>query len=321
MKRIFLLFFMYCFVAAQNDDIYQDDLGEGVSEESPSAAVVETENGENSEPSYYTTPAADGPDILEPSPAKKPGRAGSIASKPVTKNYSSSPDFDIDEARVQESPDIPLFSHKHHIEDVGAECVQCHQTLFSELVRGYKVGPSMKEICGQCHNGSDAPAELLAGFSSEKKYVKVTMPLFSHTDHLQNTEKCDICHKDIYKELKKIKKVPPMQLCMDCHNNRKANASCTVCHENPDNIKPRSHNPRWVYRNGHGTEARYNQKGCRSCHADRECNQCHRGQSSFAVHRPGYKLTHGMDARQRTTNCAFCHDTENSCARCHVRKR
>ncbi len=248
-------------------------------------------------------------------------------SKPVQKpsakddgvRSSTTPRINI--AALQETPEIPNFSHEKHLKDVGAECVQCHQTLFSETVRGYRVGPSMKEICSQCHNGADAPAEVIVGFSDEKKYVKTHMPLFSHTKHINHTEDCNTCHKDIYGELKKIKIPPPMTICSGCHNNHKANANCGVCHEDPSRLKPRTHSPRWVFRNGHGLDARYNQGQCRNCHVDRECSVCHRGQGSFEVHRPGYKYSHGMDARQRQVNCGFCHSLENGCAKCHVRTR
>ena len=293
------------------DDSYLDDLigDQPVIERTPAAPAV-TSDQIPEEPQMQESE----PDI--PMAVEQP----STATAPV-RNYSSSPDIDPEEIRIQETPDIPQFSHKSHIEDVGAECVQCHQTLFSELVKGYRVGPSMKEICSQCHNGTDAPSELLAGFSDEKKYVKAEMSLFSHTKHIEHTEKCTSCHTDIYSPLKKIKSPPPMSDCMKCHNNHKASGNCRQCHEDTKKLKPRSHNPRWVYRNGHGTRARYNQKKCRECHAEQECNLCHRGQSSFAVHRPGYKLTHGMDARRRVSNCAYCHDVEYNCAQCHTRKR
>ena len=261
-------------------------------------------------------PAGAGPDLVEP-PARKPQQKKPPANDGVM--YSSSPEMN--EAVVQESPDIPQFSHEKHLEEVGAECVQCHQTLFSESVRGYRSGPSMREICSQCHNGTDAPAEVLAGFSNEKKYVKTHLPLFSHTTHIEHTEDCKTCHKDIYGEIKKIRIPPPMAICSGCHNNNKANANCRVCHEDPSRLKPKSHTPRWVYRNGHGIDARYNQAQCRDCHVDRECSQCHRGQGTFYVHRAAYKYTHGMDARQRQVNCSYCHDLENSCARCHERTR
>ncbi|MBN1576840.1 MAG: cytochrome c3 family protein [Chitinispirillaceae bacterium] len=260
--------------------------------------------------------AGSGPDINEP-PVRNAVTRQPSADTGI--KYSSTPDIDV--AAVQETPDIPQFSHRKHIKDIGAECVQCHQTLFSESVRGIKTGPPMKEICSQCHNGTDAPAEVLVGFSEEKKYVKTHVPLFSHTKHLEHTERCTICHIDIFGELKKIKIPPPMPVCTECHNNDEANANCRVCHEDPSKLKPRSHTPRWVYRNGHGTDARYNQAQCRDCHVDRECSQCHRGQSTFGVHRPGYKYSHGMDARQRVVNCGYCHDLENSCAKCHERIR
>jgi predicted CXXCH cytochrome family protein len=276
-----------------------EEATEAVSDSPPAAKPINTASP--TEPSYKEQPAA------TPSSPKQ--------------MYSASPDINLDEARIQESPDIPEFSHQAHIEDVGAECVQCHQTLFSESVRGYKVGPSMKEICSQCHNGTDAPAEILAGFSDEKKYVKAEMPLFSHTVHLENTEKCITCHKDTYGELKKIKTPPPMSDCMECHNNHKASGNCKVCHEDTRKLMPRSHTPRWVHRNGHGTRARYNLKKCSECHTDRECTECHRGQTSFKIHRPAYRFSHGMDARQRFVNCGYCHDVENNCAQCHMRIR
>jgi predicted CXXCH cytochrome family protein len=294
----------------QTDDAYLDDLIDDepvITEPPPSAPIQDPPPTVPSEPQKSVEPVTTG--------------QSTPSSINQQQSYSSSPDINMDEAKIQESPDIPKFTHKAHIEDVGAECVQCHQTLFSESVKGYKVGPSQKEICSQCHNGTDAPAELLAGFTDEKKYVKATMPLFSHTKHLENTEECITCHKDIYGPVKKIKTPPPMSDCMKCHNNHKASGDCKICHEDTRKLKPRSHSPRWVYRNGHGNRARYNQKQCDECHADRECNLCHRGQSSFSVHRPGYKLSHGMDARQRIVNCGYCHDLENNCVQCHIRKR
>lgn len=239
-----------------------------------------------------------------------------------TKDVLSTTELDkIDLSKIQQRPDIPLFSHRQHIEDMSIECVQCHQTLFSESIRGIKVGPSMKEICSQCHNGKDAPAEHIAGFSDEKSYVKIHMPLFSHAKHIEYTEKCNICHRDIYGELRKIKIPPPMSICSECHNNRKANGSCKVCHENTSKLKPKSHTKKWVFRYGHGTEAKYNSKKCDQCHSEKECYLCHRGYTSFKVHKAAYKYSHGMDAKQRVVNCAHCHDLNNSCVKCHTGKR
>jgi predicted CXXCH cytochrome family protein len=329
MKRLFVLLVFASFAVAQvnnsdgsassSDETYPDD-AIGTDQSAPQAAFpapADEVPAAPAEPERKQLPQyGSGPDLDEPAqnPAGRPQQSTGGGDR-----YSTTPK--IDRTVVQETPDIPEFSHKKHIEDVGAECVQCHQTLFSESVRGIKSGPSMKEICSQCHNGTDAPAEMLVGFNDEKKYVKTTMPLFSHEKHTQYTEDCKTCHRDIYRDLKKIKTPPPMSVCTECHNNDKANASCKVCHEDPSRLKPKSHTPRWVYRNGHGTEAKYDQSQCRACHADRECYACHRGQSSFAVHRPGYKFTHGMDARQREVNCSHCHETVNSCARCHERTR
>lgn len=222
--------------------------------------------------------------------------------------------------RIQQRPDIPLFSHRQHIDDMGIECVQCHQTLFAESVRGVKVGPSMKEICSQCHNGKDAPVEHIAGFSDEKSYVKIHMPLFSHAKHIEYTEKCNTCHRDIYGPLRKIKIPPPMSICSECHNNSKASRNCMVCHEDPSKLKPKSHTKRWTLRYGHGTDAKYNSKKCYECHLEKECYLCHRGYTSFKVHKPAYKYSHGIDAKQRVVNCAHCHDLNNSCTKCHTGK-
>lgn len=253
--------------------------------------------------------------------SSSPDIAPSDNSRDVgTQTYSASPEIS-EEARIQESPEIPNFSHQDHIEGVGAECVQCHQTLFAESVRGIKSGPSMKEICSQCHNGSDAPSELLAGFTDEKKYVRTYMPLFSHTTHMEHTEKCIVCHDDIYGKMKEIEVPPPMNRCSGCHNDQRANADCKACHEHPERLKPKSHTSRWVYRNGHGKMSRLNKKECSACHTDRQCSACHKGQTTFEVHRPGYKFSHGMDARQRIVNCGYCHDAKFSCTQCHVRRR
>jgi predicted CXXCH cytochrome family protein len=344
MKRMLFLLLLSCLATAQKnkdtskDEALLNDLLNTTPIESEQAAPAQ----EAQEPSESTAPAETFEPVessgtsrsvspeyqsersspeLESRPVQKQ-RTGRSRSRETTSSSSASADLPSpDEAKVQETPDIPNFSHKAHIEDVGAECVQCHQTLFSESVRGIKSGPSMKEICSQCHNGDVAPSEAIAGFSNEKKYVKTHMPLFSHTKHIQNTERCNTCHTDIYGDLKKIAMPPPMTRCTVCHNDHTANSSCNVCHENPNKLKPKSHTSIWVYRNGHGKDARLNQNECRECHAERDCNACHRGQSTFQVHRPGYKYSHGMDVRQRVANCGYCHDPQFSCTRCHERKQ
>jgi predicted CXXCH cytochrome family protein len=346
MKRTLFLLMLCCLVTAQkkgntlNDKALLDELlntssppeieepvTQEPTEETPpvtapprSRRVSASQPADQMEPVDQQPVRPSGPDLEETppvTPVKRPVRKHAPVARSVR---SVTPDM-VQEARVQETPDIPNFSHKAHIEDVGAECVQCHQTLFTESVRGIKSGPSMKEICSQCHNGTDAPTEAIAGFSDEKKYVKTHLPLFSHTVHIQNTEKCIVCHTDIYGDLKKIETPPPMTRCNGCHNNHRANSSCKVCHENPNTLKPKSHTSRWVYRNGHGKDARLRQNECRSCHAERDCNACHRGQNTFQVHSPGYKFTHGIDARQRSVNCGYCHDAQFSCVQCHERKR
>ena len=294
----------------------------GMSPNEPNNEVVQENYNENTEayPAYQQSqPAAAEVPSAAPTPTYQGSSSPDITSSTTTYGSDELPS-DL-EVKIGQTPDIPEFSHQEHVEDLGAECVQCHQTLFAELVRGYKIGPPMKEICSQCHNGEDAPEEVIVGFSDEKKYVKPMMPLFSHTSHMQYTEDCITCHRDVYGELKDIKNVPPMSLCSECHNNHQANRSCIVCHEDVNDIKPKDHTTRWVYRNGHGVQARFLDDKCSECHEERECNQCHRGQSSFSVHRPGYKHAHSMDARQRVSNCGYCHDTELSCARCHTRNR
>lgn len=339
MKRMLILLSLYCFVVAQYDDSYDNTATEmSAQDQADSDAMLDqfisdapiVEQQAEAAPAEVAQEAPEIESVPENSDSGTAAESVQQQYEPTvspadistsTTTYGADGLPDDLEAKIGQTPDIPEFSHREHVEDIGAECVQCHQTLFAELVRGYKVGPSMKEICSQCHNGEDAREEVIVGFSDEKKYVKPTMPLFSHTTHIQYTEECVACHKDVYGELKKIKKVPPMSLCSECHNNHQANRSCKVCHENVNELKPKSHTPRWVYRNGHGVQARFADEKCSECHEERECNQCHRGQSSFAVHRPGYKHSHAMDARQRVSNCGYCHDTELSCARCHTRNR
>lgn len=341
MRKSLLLFLLGCIVFAQTNDTSNEEalLNEllnsspleeaDVQESTPETAAQSTGTPSSTAESSgyqaeaiedtYTTQKVETPPQtdrrVQTSSPVSPGRV-----RQQTKNYGDSPELS-EEARVQETPDIPNFSHKAHIEDVGAECVQCHQTLFAESVRGIKKGPSMKEICSQCHNGTDARSEVLAGFSDEKKYVKTTLPLFSHTKHNQHTEKCNACHTDIYKKVNQIQTPPPMDQCMGCHNDHRADSDCKVCHEHPEELKPKSHTARWVYRNGHGKKARLNQKECRDCHTEQQCTACHKGQTTFDIHRPGYKYSHGMDARQRTVDCGYCHDATISCAQCHERSR
>lgn len=138
---------------------------------------------------------------------------------------------------------------------------------------------------------------------------------FTHEKH-ENASgaECDACHGDGEPG---PENAPSMAKCLSCHNDKKAPSSCRACHSDLTSLKPATHNTRWLYRDGHGLEAKFGVAPCSQCHRDSECDACHTGNRAGRIHDPNYRYTHGLDAKTRDKDCALCHETVNQCRSCH----
>lgn len=167
---------------------------------------------------------------------------------------------------VWTEPARATFDHKTHTMDVGLECGDCHDDLFSmeskkDTNRETFTMAAMAEgqFCGACHNGDDAfdSASQCASchFEPTEKIVftkPVKAVIFDHSIHVDKAKlPCESCHKEVFSM--KQGGVEDQQLiisdnpaekrqylvnlhkkyCGTCHDSAQAFGyltRCTVCH-------------------------------------------------------------------------------------------
>jgi hypothetical protein len=56
---------------------------------------------------------------------------------------------------------------------------------------------------------------------------------------------------------------------------------------------------------------------CATCHEQRFCSDCHRGEVPNRFHRANFVQRHAADSYGRETQCSSCHNTELFCRSCH----
>jgi hypothetical protein len=140
-------------------------------------------------------------------------------------------------------------------------------------------------------------------------------------------------------------KMPAMERCSACHNDRQASNTCESCHRNLVLLVPSDHRQSGFLRN-HRERVRLGEfeASCQMCHAETYCQECHQGVGLKAfgpgelmsdpaprvsgkdspnrirlqnVHELGYRFTHGIDAKSRRSECASCHSAQEFCVQCH----
>lgn len=143
---------------------------------------------------------------------------------------------------AQDNVDQPIaYSHKIHIEEVGAECVDCH--IYVKKMASATI-PTI-QICKQCHGDepmSDSPEEKkLLRYIEEnreipwKRIYKVPDHVyFSHRRHVVLGElECSECHGNVSEFTTPVPYpfLPvTMNNCMDCHKKHKVSNDCLNCH-------------------------------------------------------------------------------------------
>ncbi len=253
-------------------------------------------------------------------------------------------------------PDIPedhpsgiKFSHKTHIQDLGAECATCHPSSATSKFSADNLR-STHDQCTTCHEEQltndcaychTDPENIVARPAADREVI------FSHEGHLAMTGvDCATCHKGLNEAgLSTAKHLPDMATCNTCHNDRKATNTCESCHTDFVTLIPTDHK-RSDFLRTHRDEVRLGsmQASCQTCHSETFCQQCHQGAGLKAfrqkdvtveprpktstkdspkrttlqnVHELNYRFTHGIDARAKQSDCASCHSTETFCSTCH----
>ncbi len=218
-------------------------------------------------------------------------------------------------------PDTLKFSHKSHIQDIGARCIDCHVTL-SDKGKPAKAPIVSEATCKKCHDNKTADfacnvCHTNSGNVTPGKPTSLATR-FPHAKHLDSSATCTPCHLGVESvAIADKKNFPTMKTCQTCHDDRKAPSSCAVCHIDLAAIKPVTHDGQWLEVGGHGYQARFPGAECSNCHQTSYCNQCHQGNTPVKIHSPGYEFEHGLDVKQKTMDCTVCHEASSMCLRCH----
>jgi len=132
------------------------------------------------------------------------------------------------------------FNHKLHTEDVGLECIECHQYFMEHRHSGL---PD-EEVCGTCHEEpmTDSPEEqkLVSmieageGLHFRKLFRLADHVYYSHRRHVAIAElPCEGCHGGIATTVsppeRPLVKID-MNFCIDCHIELDVTTDCVACH-------------------------------------------------------------------------------------------
>jgi len=203
-----------------------------------------------------------------------------------------------DTPRVKNSTLIK-FSHKLHINDVGASCTDCHGKAASSTSEVDYLIPDM-QTCFTCHDQSTTSCDFCHTSSDTTTYRKLAQTsspvYFSHKEHFSSLNlKCETCHQDLNKfdyAYQDAKAFPNMSLCTTCHGQLQGNAprdtvvhasqlkiapgGCETCHKDLSNLVPVSHKSAdFITQHKNFVNVGGAQNDCKSCHTPASCQECH----------------------------------------------
>ncbi|MDZ7292128.1 MAG: cytochrome c3 family protein [candidate division KSB1 bacterium] len=253
---------------------------------------------------------------------------------------------------VQQWASTIKFSHKQHVQEVGAECSTCHAAAQTSENANDLMLPKHEE-CGTCHSDEvenncqfchldpDNPV----AFAAPKRDLR-----FSHKLHVDtNKMECATCHAGIAQSEKpSLANLPVMATCTTCHNNVQAKGACESCHFHPETLVPLSHQQvAWAKEHKRLIRVEGTSNDCAVCHTDNFCQSCHaeattqitRGAPTRGVpenrpapdgrqplvkqrvHNLNYVFTHALDFRSKQADCYSCHNQQTFCSDCHARNQ
>ena len=242
------------------------------------------------------------------------------------------------------------FNHKKHVDEVGAQCIDCHTNALTSTAASDNLFAQMS-ACRPCHEDELRSSCTFCHTSTDSTTYAISNPVreltFSHQLHADGKKiECQKCHTNLDNEKVSVtEQLPAMKTCASCHDGVKVKDDCAVCHTNLASLRPAGHN-RTDFIREHKFAARVNNASCGACHSQETCTDCHNGSGLVEVTVPGkdmisahsprissndrgqsmviekvhdlnYRFTHGVDARAKTIECKTCHSTEQFCTPCH----
>ncbi len=118
------------------------------------------------------------------------------------------------------------FSHRHHVGELGLDCLYCH----TSAAKSDFAGLPPTHTCMTCHSQLWTQAAMLAPVRQSLEQNKPlrwnrvhNLPdyvFFSHKVHVNNGVGCTTCHGPVDEMALTYKKAPlTMGWCLDCHRN------------------------------------------------------------------------------------------------------
>jgi hypothetical protein len=253
---------------------------------------------------------------------------------------------------------LPLrFDHKVHVQGRAMACTECHPGAATSRLSSDRLLPAAT-VCDGCHETDHADLNAVGGDAGRcsgchvghapqhgNRVARVVLPRpnlrFDHRAHAVRNIGCRQCHAAVAERgLATRADLPTMRRCFDCHaaegpSAGDARAECPVCHLTTEGdrlvtqfasgnmLPPRwlhgaDHGPGWIER--HKAVAAADSAFCSSCHAERECVDCHDGRvRPRRIHPNDWLSLHAVSARQASSDCGDCHRQQTFCVTCHQR--
>jgi c(7)-type cytochrome triheme protein len=248
-----------------------------------------------------------------------------------------------------DKPIKATFDHKPHTMDMGLECADCHDDLFS-MEAGAAVDSgdfTMKamaggQFCGSCHDGSTAFAtdtNCTACHTLPEDPIiwrEPTKAAFSHTAHVEEFElECVSCHNEVFTMEKgaaaanedfTMLAFKEGKYCGSCHNGDEAFDSATQCESChfPPTEKIIFTQPVKSVVFDHNIHVKKAELSCESCHKEVFTMKkgTVEGEELFTSDNPMEKREHLVNLHKRY--CGTCHDSSQAfgyltrCTVCHI---
>ncbi len=213
-----------------------------------------------------------------------------------------------------------IFSHKFHMEEVEAECTDCHDVAASAAAKDNLL-PDMDK-CYSCHDEDTECTTCHKDPDNAVVYPRIVSYIgkFPHAKHVAKKIPCEKCHVGVAASENIMEKhLPKMTVCLECHKDVARENFCYDCHEKGKNLKPTAHNFQW--KSEHGFSADMDKDECKQCHAESYCLECHSSDNlDRKVHPLNFVNNHGIYAKGNKENCYTCHEELSFCVDCHQKR-
>jgi hypothetical protein len=132
------------------------------------------------------------------------------------------------------------FNHRLHVDEVGAECIDCHRYA----LEGARATIPNLDVCAECHEESqtDSIEEARVVEHIQEGVPILWRKIYRVPDHVYFSHRrhtaiagiaCETCHGEVAtQELPLTRPLihPTMDHCMECHEEAGASNDCVYCH-------------------------------------------------------------------------------------------